>query len=280
MKHILDALRDFVPAAQSNPLQDADFYLYLEKNPVLYSLMSAALREGDVTDGNIMVNHPACFDPKLGKASVTELVGDMVDKLRYFSRWLATASKKHGFTILGGKLSEVVQPKKVKTSKAKKTPVPKTVVDAPYAVPAFGPIPKRQKLLAKFCKKVGDADLARAVVASAYKEQGGQEKAALYLSKKYNMRISQNLMGRWMIAFRLPVKPRVGGRQLVLKEANRKADQVLRKRHSIGLVAFLRDGRVVRGKKWSELALEVKKLTKISVAPYSLTRVAARAHIR
>lgn len=175
MKHILSALRDFVPAAQgnlANLLPDSEFYRYLEDNPILYSLVSSAIREGNVTDGNILINHPTCFDPKPGKASVTTLIGDMVEQLRYFARWLATASRKHRFTVFGegtgaprtAKQKTLVKPKRSAPA-AKRTAKATTRRATAKSDPdSCDEIPKRQMLLRKFCTKVGGIIEAKRII--------------------------------------------------------------------------------------------------------------------
>lgn len=66
---------------------------------------------------------------------------------------------------------------------------------------------------------------------------------------------------------------------MLLKKGNRQADLILRKKKKIGLVPFLRQGRVVN-KSWKALAAEIATLTTVNVHGSSLRRAAKRANIR
>lgn len=274
MKHIVTVVRDTLPSVQGKLLPDSEYYRYLEENPQLYSLVSAALHEGDVTEGNLLINYPSFFETKIPKvADVGLLVDEVVNHIRYFASWLVTAGSKLGFTVLGSHSA----------SQNKKTLPKKTSIVRPKSprgvIISCDQVPKRHKALRKLCRKIGSLNKTKEAIQSTYARFGGQSKTALALSKQYRMRIGQTQLSGWMRVLRLACKPQVGGKRLHIKRANLKAHEMLMKKRHVSLTTFLRDARIAR-KTWTKIASDIKRITRVDVHPSSLSRVAKRSKIR
>lgn len=288
MKHILDTLRDLIPIVQKNFLTDAEFFGYLEKNPQLYALVSSALREGNVSEGNLLINHPSYFDRKTATpADMAKVIEEAMDQLRYFARWLVTARKKHSFTVLGDSGKAAAKPKTtrpVTIHATKRLPAKKAKKSASHTkasgrITTCDQIPERHKTLRRFCRKIGTLDEAKRIIQRVYDEEGNQEKAGKKLSSLYHMRIGQHTVSAWMLLLHLKCKPQFGGRRLLLMKGNLEADAILRKKKKMGLVAFLRQGRA-ESKTWNMMAREISKITRVTVYGFSLQRAGHRAKIR
>lgn len=275
MKHIVTVVRDILPSVQGKLLSDAEYFQYLKENPQLYSLVSAALHEGDVTEGNLLINHPSFFETKVPKvADVGLLVDEVVVQIRFFATWLVTAGAMLKFTVLGNASGAL----KAKPARKKKTAVVRPKSPRGVII-SCDQIPKRHKALRKLCRKIGGFEETKHYIQHAYDTRKSQRKLAKALSRQFHMRISQDQITNWMRLLHLTCRPQVGGKQLRLSKGNLKADQILRRKRGVGLVLFLRQGRS-QNKNWEHLAEDIQKITRVVVYPYSLNRLARRAKIR
>lgn len=262
MNDLWDIMKTFVESQQDCSLSDEEFYGYLEGNPSLFGVVTAARREGNVGTGLLDVNFPETIDTNQGDNV------HLVNELKALALWLIVAGRKFCFTIFEmGTIDE--------TKKVKDFTFPTTL---PKDLASCEDIDKRQKSLRRFCKKVGGIDIASGLIRQTYASTGSQIKTAKRLSKQFRMKISQNMISRWMLYLHIECKPQLGGRKMPFKKNLRKVDEILRRKVRMSLSSYVRQERK-QGVLQADIIRKIKTFTRIELSSGSMSHLCKRLKV-
>lgn len=286
MKNIIPQLREFLDLTRKNLMSDEEFFAFLDHNPKLYSLMSSALREASIQEGNVIINGPALLSEDVEKKAF----GEVISTLKNFARWLHTASRKYKLPLHVNPSAQVPAETVVATPSPtparQKTQTPSTeLVSSGERAPNLESICRsveaifpKNPILEAVCAKLGGTRKLRNFLEQTYAATPSQKRVAAAVKRATRIKVGQRQVSNWMREFHLLCLPAVGGRRLKLLKGPRRADKALRKKFNRTLAQYVREW---HAQNWTSgaMAREVDRLTGVNLKPESIRRIRIRLRL-